>query len=212
MKANHWERSQQPNDYMSRSLGSRTSFAPNRLYEDNTKSREEIPLTVQNPFPAQPQPLRTSYNDAAQAGFRDAGPIPAGPPGGYDPTRMPTQSGAPTPFLSRSLDAQSLLSQPLGGSMDRAGRSSGAEGEIEICKDELSRTKALLEQDKAVSMRYVKEIDVLQRKNADQVMQLQALLNQSEQARRDLEIQVNSPPCTNADTVSVNSEQRTLPA
>jgi hypothetical protein len=100
------------------------------------------------------------------------------------------------------MDAQSLLSQPLGGSTDRAGRSSGAEGDIEICKDELSRTKALLEQDKAASMRYVKEIDVLQRKNAEQVMQLQALLNQSEQARRDLEIQVRVDPRPSAIKIS----------
>jgi hypothetical protein len=188
MRANHWERSLSPNDYMSRSLGSRTSgsFPPNRLDD----SANEVPTAAQNLFPAQPQPLRSSYNEVP--GAASAGPIPAGPPAGYDPAPMPGQRGAPTPFLSRSMDALSLLSQSLGGSMDRAGRSSGAD--IEICKDELSRTKALLEQDKAASMRYVKEIDVLQRKNAEQVMQLQALLNQSEQARRDLEIQVDPSP------------------
>jgi hypothetical protein len=55
---------------------------------------------------------------------------------------------------------------------------------------QLQRTRSLLDSDKMSSMRYVKEIDSVQRKNTDQIMELQGMLNQSEQARRELEMQV----------------------
>ena len=38
--------------------------------------------------------------------------------------------------------------------------------------------------------RYVQEIDSLQRKYAEQIMELQGMLNQSDQVKRELEAQV----------------------
>ena len=198
----NWERSV-PNEYMSRSLGSRTSLPPSR-HDDAAKSRDELIAPAPNGYATQQQqPLRNSYNEPLGTSFHErenAGQAATSAhASAYDAGRTMMQNSAPQTFLSRSLDGQAMMlaavaaattaAQPQLGSSDRA-RSTGVEGEIEICKDELSRTKALLEQDKAASMRYVKEIDVLQRKNAEQVMQLQGLLNQSEQARRELEIQV----------------------
>jgi chromosome segregation ATPase len=66
------------------------------------------------------------------------------------------------------------------------------ESELTICRDELGRARNLLEQDKDNSARYVRELDVVHRKHQDQVLELRGMLNQSEQARRELEIQNQS--------------------
>ncbi|KAJ1472306.1 hypothetical protein T484DRAFT_1975621, partial [Baffinella frigidus] len=104
--------------------------------------------------------------------------------------------------MSRSMDARgaamggSFSVLPVGATtndteMSRMkSRVSELEAQLNISQEQLRRTKGLLEHDRNASIRSVKEIDSLQRKNTEQVMELQALLNRSEQARRELEIQV----------------------
>mmetsp|Transcript_30669 Transcript_30669/g.71662 ORF Transcript_30669/g.71662 Transcript_30669/m.71662 type:complete len:374 (+) Transcript_30669:3-1124(+) len=72
------------------------------------------------------------------------------------------------------------------------GRVHELESELTICRDELGRARNLLDQDKDNSARYVRELDMVHRKHQDQVAELRHMLNQSEQARRELEIQNQS--------------------
>ena len=167
------------NDMMSRSLGSRplsTMGSHTGSFERHERSASEDHILAAG-FPANQypsQPLRSSFGNGALRSSRDH--LPNGGLG--------SQSMSQQQFLSRSLDSHGFLAARSG--------SGNIEGDLAICKDELLKTKALLEQDTAASIKFVKEIDVLQRKNSDQVMQLQALLNKSEQARRELEIQVSN--------------------
>lgn len=57
---------------------------------------------------------------------------------------------------------------------------------------ELERLRSLLQNDRDSSTRYVKEMDHLQRKHSEEVLALQAVLNKSEQQRRELESIVQS--------------------
>jgi len=111
------------------------------------------------------------------------------------------QANASAHSLSRSLDARglsaSLSALPAGQASDSEiarlrSRVGELESELTICRDELQRTRALLDSDKMSSMRYVKEIDTVQRRTTEQGMELQNMLNQSEQARRELELQVQA--------------------
>eukprot|EP00285_Hemiselmis_virescens_P005732 CAMPEP_0173383226 /NCGR_PEP_ID=MMETSP1356-20130122/5773_1 /TAXON_ID=77927 ORGANISM="Hemiselmis virescens, Strain PCC157" /NCGR_SAMPLE_ID=MMETSP1356 /ASSEMBLY_ACC=CAM_ASM_000847 /LENGTH=226 /DNA_ID=CAMNT_0014337979 /DNA_START=13 /DNA_END=693 /DNA_ORIENTATION=+ len=69
-------------------------------------------------------------------------------------------------------------------------RNNELESENKLTKDELHRTRQLLDHDREASLRYVQEIDTLQRKYAEQIMELQGMLNQTDQARTELEAQV----------------------
>ena len=64
------------------------------------------------------------------------------------------------------------------------------ENDLKMTKDELGRTRQLLDHDREASLSYVREIDTLQKKYSEQIVELQSLLNQSEKVRRELEIQV----------------------
>jgi len=122
---------------------------------------------------------------------------------------MPQRSIVPASAnipLSRSMDSRSMQPQlasnvsnvPLTASMNEnevsrlKSKISELEAKIGITNDELGRTKSLLDQDRNASMRSVREIDQLQRKNSGQVVELQTALNRSEQTRRELESQVAS--------------------
>jgi len=102
--------------------------------------------------------------------------------------------------MSRSMDGRGLSMStsaiPGGASINDSEmarmrlRIGELESELTICKDELSRARNLIDADKDTSMRYVKEIDSVQRKNQDENLNLRGMLNSSEQARRELEIQL----------------------
>ena len=64
------------------------------------------------------------------------------------------------------------------------------ENDLKMTRDELGRTRQLLDHDREASLSYVREIDTLQKKYSEQIVELQSLLNQSEKVRRELEIQV----------------------
>lgn len=99
-------------------------------------------------------------------------------------------------ILSRSMDArhmQPLPPQALSNDLEmqrQARRIMELESQLNITREEYQRTKALLDTDRNSSERTVKEIDFIQRKNSQHIMELQNLLNKSEQARRELELQV----------------------
>ncbi len=66
------------------------------------------------------------------------------------------------------------------------------ENDVRMTRDELGRTRQLLDHDREASLSYVREIDTLQKKYSEQIVELQGLLNQSEKVRRELEMQVHS--------------------
>ncbi len=68
------------------------------------------------------------------------------------------------------------------------------ENDVRMTRDELGRTRQLLDHDREASLSYVREIDTLQKKYSEQIVELQGLLNQSEKAHRELEMQVCPPP------------------
>ena len=109
--------------------------------------------------------------------------------------------------LSRSMDMRMLRSSISGRSMESlpAGALSNdmesqrlsrrimeLEAQLNMKDLELSRAKAMLESIAGSSEKTVKEVDVIQRKNSQQLMELQGMLNKSEQARRELEIQISN--------------------
>jgi hypothetical protein len=63
------------------------------------------------------------------------------------------------------------------------------ENDVRMTRDELSRTRQLLHHDRGASLKYVREIDTLQKNYSEQIVELQGLLNQSEKVRHELEIQ-----------------------
>jgi len=121
---------------------------------------------------------------------------------------QPQQSYASQPMLSRSMDARYIplpsssvplrAPMPLSASMNEnevsrlKSKVMELESKLGIGQEELNRTKAMLDHDRTASLRSVKEIDSLQRKNSGQVVDLQNGLNRSEQACRELEIQVSN--------------------
>ena len=66
------------------------------------------------------------------------------------------------------------------------------ENDLRMARDELGRTRQLLDHDREASLSYVREIDTLQKKYSEQIVELQSLLGQSEKVRRELEMQVRT--------------------
>jgi hypothetical protein len=122
-------------------------------------------------------------------------------------TTVIRQSMDSNQILSRSLDGR-LVSQMMSASMPAPAfplsstndaensrlksRVAELDSQLGIVKTELQRTKTLLDHDRTASMRSVKEIDNMQRKNAEQLMETQMNLNKSEQRCRNLELEVAS--------------------
>mmetsp|Transcript_1486 Transcript_1486/g.3350 ORF Transcript_1486/g.3350 Transcript_1486/m.3350 type:complete len:398 (-) Transcript_1486:88-1281(-) len=128
---------------------------------------------------------------------------------------VPTQTVSQPPILSRSMDARYIplptnvstmsraAAHPLSASLNITSMQDNEvsrlkskvielEAVLNRSNDELGRTKAMLDHDRTASMRSVKEIDSIQRKNSGQVVDIQTQLNKSEQACRELEIQVSN--------------------
>lgn len=103
---------------------------------------------------------------------------------------------APDFALSRSMDARMMQPMPPGAmSNDLENqrlnrRIMELESQLSITREELQRTKGMLDFDRKSSEKTVKEIDAIQRNHLHHQMEVQQHLNKSEQERRDLEIQV----------------------
>jgi len=87
-----------------------------------------------------------------------------------------------------STSASAIPSATDGDVMRLRGRVHELESELTICRDELGRARNLIDSDRDNSARYVRELDVVHRKHQEQTTELRNMLNQSEQARRELEI------------------------
>ena len=93
--------------------------------------------------------------------------------------RAPTDAGSAAVQYSQDSEVLRLRS-----------RVNDLENDLRMTRDELGRTRQLLDHDREASLSYVREIDTLQKKYSEQIIELQSLLNQSEKIRRELELQV----------------------
>ncbi len=68
------------------------------------------------------------------------------------------------------------------------------ESDLRITREELGRARQLLQHDREASVGVSRDVEMMQRRFAGQVEEMQAMLAQSERARRELEAQVRNIP------------------